>query len=135
MRVLDLLAGFEAERPVSIHQRQQPHDAAVSARPAPGEGHEGAALAGDRIQRAARVLDAGNAAFHHERLVRRLPFGEVLQRIMPGKGLVLVDQARVRRSKAVVDQFGRDRMVVGLAAVGDHPDLLVHQPLCPCFVE
>ncbi len=89
----------------------------------------------DLVHLAARVLDTGDAALDHERLVRGFPVGEVLERIVPVLLFPLLYEVRVCGAKPVVDQFGGDGVVVGLAAVGHHLDLLVHQPLRAFLVD
>ena len=60
------LPRLEAEGLVRVDDREHPDHAAVAARPAPRQGHERAALAGDLVEVAADVLDAGDAALTAE---------------------------------------------------------------------
>src|ERR1700677_27059 len=76
-----LFAGFDAEALLRIENGDHAHAAAFALRPAPGKRHEGAALAGDRVEIAIDVLDTGNAAVDHHDLVRRLPVRKVFHRI------------------------------------------------------
>src|SRR5437016_2869465 len=79
--------------------------AALAVRPAPRERKEGAALAGDLVDVAADILDAGDAVGHHD-LVRRLPMREVLDDVAAGRGLVLVVEMGLRRPRAVRPEEG-----------------------------
>ena len=58
-----------------------------------------------------------------------LPQGEVDLRIAAVQFLPLVDQVGAGGAQAVVNQLGGHGMVVGLAAITDHLDLLLNKPL------
>src|SRR5262245_23600612 len=59
------------------------HAAAFAVRPAPWERHEGAALAGHRVELAAHILDSRNTVAH-ENFVRRLPMGKIVEDVAAG---------------------------------------------------
>src|ERR1700751_813886 len=105
------LAGLDAETLLRIEHGDDPNAAAFALRPAPGKGREGAALAGDRVEIAVDILDAGNAAFAHQGFVRRLPMRKILHGVAAGLAAVFLDEVRVRRSRSVVDQLGAERMI------------------------
>src|SRR5690606_25850012 len=99
---------LETEGLVGIDDREDADHATVAARPAPRQRQEGAPLARDLVQVAADVLYARDAALAHEDLVGRLPAREVRLGVAAGELLVLVDEVRLCRAEAVVDQLGGD---------------------------
>src|SRR3989304_7798778 len=92
---------LDAKSLVGVGNCDQPYHTAVALRPAPGKGHERAALAGDEIEVAADVLDARDARPHHD-LVRRLPMPEVVLDVAAGELPVLVVQISMGWSGAVI---------------------------------
>src|SRR5215813_8595118 len=76
-----------------IDHRDDAHAAAFAVRPAPREGHEGAALAGHRVELAADILDSRNAVAHED-LVRRLPVGKVVEDVASRRGFVFRVEVR-----------------------------------------
>src|SRR5581483_4537285 len=89
------LAGFDAETLFRVENGDYPHATALALRPAPGKRHEGAALAGDRIELAVDVLNARNTALAHHDFVRRLPMRKILHRIASGFAPVFFQQMRM----------------------------------------
>src|SRR5438128_1404310 len=69
--------GLEAKGLLGVEHGNDAQGAAFALRPTPGKGQERAALAGNLIDVAADILDAGNAVGHHD-LVRRLPVRKIL---------------------------------------------------------
>src|SRR6185437_10945391 len=101
--------------------------AAFAFRPAPGETHEGAALARDLVDIAVDVLDAGDAV-GHQHLVRRLPIGEVVDDMTAGLGEVFLIEMRLRRARTMRPQKRAERVVERLDVDAEELDLLLHQP-------
>src|SRR5262249_61820997 len=121
-------SGLEAEGLVGIDDGDPAQRAALAVGPAPREGEEGAALAGDLVDVAADVLDAGNAVGHHD-LVRRLPVREVVDDMTAGLGKILVVEVRLRRPGTVRPEERAKRMVERLNLGADQHDLAAHRPL------
>src|SRR5215211_4716061 len=76
----------EPVRLLRIDDGDHAHAAAFAMRPAPGEGHEGAPLAGHLVELAADILDPRNAVAHED-FVRRLPMGKIVEDIAAGRHL------------------------------------------------
>ena len=76
-RASERLAVLDAVLLAAVDHRDEPDDAAVAAIPVDREEGEGAALAGDRVEIAADILDAEDAGLE-DLLVDRLPFREVV---------------------------------------------------------
>src|SRR5262249_57132463 len=103
-------SGLEAEGLVGIDDGDHAQRAALAVGPAPREGEEGAALAGDPVDVAADVLDAGNAVGHHD-LVCRLPVRKVVDDMTAGLGKILVVEVRLRRPRTMRPEERAERMV------------------------
>ena len=80
--------------------------------PFPREALEGAALAGDLVEVGADILD-GRDAGGEQRLVRRIPLREILDRLASGRLLVFGQQILDLRAVAVRPERGRERMIDG----------------------
>src|SRR5262249_2085631 len=111
-----------------IEDRDQADHAGIALVPFPWEALERAALAGDRFKVGADVLDRRNAGAE-QYLVRRIPLGKVLDRLAPGRLLVLRQQVLDLRPVAMRSERGRERMVDGCRIDADGLDALAHQPL------
>src|SRR5262245_44518502 len=127
-------SGLEAEGLVGIDDGDHAQRAALAVGPAPREGDEGAALAGDLVDVAADVLDAGNATGNPD-LVRRLPVREVVDDVAAGLGKILVVEVRLRRPGTVRPEERAKRMVERLHVDADQLDLALHQPLGSFLVQ
>src|SRR5262247_1720776 len=127
-------SGLEAKGLLGIEHRDDAQRAALAVGPAPREGKEGAALAGDLVDVAADVLDAGNAVGHHD-LVRRLPVREVVDDVAAGLGKILVVEVRLRRPGTVRPEERAKRMVERLHVDADQLALALHQPLGSFLVQ
>src|SRR5690349_17878658 len=80
-------AVLDAVLAAPVDDGHQAHDATVALLPAPREGGESDALAGDLVDVAADVLDAADAG-GEDRRVARLPIREVLDHLAAGFALV-----------------------------------------------
>src|SRR5262245_19445193 len=127
-------SGLEAKGLLGIEHRDDAQRAALAVGPAPREGKEGAALAGDLVDVAADVLDPGDAVGHHD-LVRRLPVGEIVDDVAPGLGEIFVVEVRLRRPRPVRPEERAQRMVERLHVDADQLDLPLHQPFGGLLVE
>src|SRR5580704_867929 len=126
--------GFESKRLLRIEHGDDAQRAALALRPAPRKREEAAAAAGDGIDIAADILDAGNAVGHHD-LVRRLPVRKIFDDVMAGLGLVLDVEMRLRRARTMRAEEGAKRMIERLHVDADQLDAAFHQPLRRFFVE
>src|SRR3954462_7723423 len=84
------VAGLDAVLAGRVDDGDEADDAAVALDPAPGEGGEGDALAGDLVDVAADVLEADDAVAE-QGAVARLPMREVVGHLAAGVLLVLLD--------------------------------------------
>src|ERR671920_439679 len=78
-----LAARLDPELAARVEHGHQADDAAVALDPAPREGGEGHALAGDEVDLAADVLEADDPVAE-QRAVAGLPVREVVGRLAPG---------------------------------------------------
>ena len=54
---------------------------------------------------------------------------------MSDLSFLFLNQVRMRGPKAVIHEFGGNRMIICLARVCDHPHLFIHQPLRAGLVD
>ena len=80
------------------------------------------------VKIAADILD-GRDAGREQRLVRRIPFREILDRLAPGRLLVFRQQIFDLRPVAVRAERGGERMIDARGVDADQLHLLLHQPL------
>src|SRR5580692_10218267 len=132
--IMALPPRFETKRLLRIEHGDDAQRAALAFRPAPWKGEERAAAAGDLVDIAADILDAGNAVGHHD-LVRRLPVRKIFDDVTAGLGLVLYVEMRLRRSRSVRAQERAERMIERLHVDADELYAAFHQPLRRFFVE
>src|SRR5689334_17996809 len=93
----ECLARFDAVFLAPVDHGDEADDAAIAAVPVPREECEGAALAGDRIEITADILDAEDAVLEQD-LVHGLPFREILLPVAAaGPFLVFLLQMRQQR--------------------------------------
>src|SRR4051812_5908365 len=111
-----------------VDDRDEADDAAVALDPAPGEGGEGDALAGDLVDVAADVLEADDAVAE-QGAVAGLPVREVVGHLAAGVLLVLLDHARDERAVRLHPDRGAERVVERLAVDPEAFYLLRRQPL------
>src|ERR1700692_3434454 len=93
-----------------------------------------AALAAERINIAADILDGRNAGFE-QRAVRRIPFREILDRLATGGFLVLGQQIFDLRTVAVGAKRRRQGMIDASGVDADEFDALFDQPLCGVLAQ
>src|SRR5215467_13940984 len=125
---------LKSKRLLRIKHRDHPQRTALAVRPAPWECKEGAALAGDLVDVAADVFDAGDAVGHHD-LVRRLPIREILDDVTAGRGLVFDIEMRLRRARSMRPQERTERMIERLHVDADELDAALNDPFGGLFVE
>src|ERR1700684_2309493 len=116
--------GFDAEALFRIENGDHTYAAPLALRPAPRKRHERATLAGDSIEIAIDILDAGNTAVAHHDFVRGFPMREILHRVAAGLALVFINQVRVRRSRSMINELSPQRMIERLDIDADHLHLL-----------
>src|SRR5919112_592517 len=127
------LAGLDAVLAARVHDRDEADDAAVALDPAPREGGEGDAFAGDLVDVAADVLEADDAVAE-QGAVARLPVGEVVGDRAAGVLLVLLDHAWDERSVRLHADGGAERVVERLAVDAEALYLLCREPLAGFLV-
>src|SRR5262245_40487607 len=127
-------AGLEAERLRRVERRHHAQRAALAVRPAPRERKARAPLAGELVDLAADVLDAGDAVGHHD-LVRRFPVREVVDDVAAGLGKVFVIEVRLRGSGPVRPEERAERMVERLHVDADELHAAFDNPFRRLFVE
>ena len=110
-----------------IEDRHQPDDAGIAVVPFPRKALEGAALAGHLVEIAADILDGRDAGVE-QRLVRRVPVREILDRVAAGRLLVFRQQVLDLRAVAMRAERGRERMIDARGVDADQLHLLLHQP-------
>ena len=96
--------------------------------PFPRKALERAALAAERVEIAADILDRRNAGFE-QRAVRRIPFREILDRLAAGRFLVFGEQIFDLRAVAVRPKRRRQRMIDASGVDADELDALFDEPL------
>src|SRR5205807_1505481 len=111
-----------------IEDGDQPDHAGIALVSFPGEALERAALAGDLIEIGTDILDGRNAG-GEQRLVRRIPLRKVIDRLAPGRLLVLGQEILDLRTVAMRTERGRERMIDGRSIDADGLDALLDQPL------
>src|SRR6185437_831834 len=102
-------AGFEPVSAYRIEEGDEADDAGIALAPQPGIGVEGRAPAGDLVEIAADILDGRDLRFQ-QRLMRGVPFREILQRLAADRVLVLLGQISDLRPVAMRAQRGRERV-------------------------
>src|ERR1700722_1461685 len=132
--IMSLSPRFETKRLLRIEHGDDTQRAALALRPAPRKREERAAAAGDGVDIAADILDAGDAVGHHD-LVRRLPVREILDDVMAGLGLVLDVERRLRRARSMRAEERAERMIERLHVDADEFDAAFHQPFRGFLVE
>ena len=94
-----------------------------------GKNEKVTALAGDRVEIAADILDAENAIVE-EHAMHRLPERMIVLPVAAaGPLLVFLGEMRMQRTIAMRADRGRERVIVGLRVVADHLDLLLDEPV------
>src|ERR1700722_7837958 len=95
--------------------------------PFPRKALERAALAAERINIAADILDRRNGGFE-QRAMRRIPFREILDRLAAGSFLVLGQQIFDLRTVAMRPKRRRQRMIDASGVDADELYALFDQP-------
>src|SRR5580658_2446349 len=134
---MSAVSGLDAVLARRIENRNQSHDAAIAAGPAPGETGKGYALAGDGIDLPANILEAADPGGQN-RAMAGLPFRKILQHVVAGALLVVLTdegQQTVGPTGPVRPDGGTQRMVERLGVGAYHFDLLGCKPLAGLFVE
>src|SRR6202044_1762453 len=102
--------------------------------PFPRKALERAALAAERINIAADILDRRNAGFE-QRAVRRIPFREILDRLAAGGFLVFGEQIFDLRAVAVRPERRRQRLIDASGVDADKFYALFDEPLGGMFAQ
>src|SRR5580700_6232420 len=126
--------GFETKRLLRIEHGDHAQRAALALRPTPRKREERAAAAGDGVDIAADILDAGNAVGHHD-LVCRLPIRKIFDDVMAGLRLVLDVEMRLRRARSMRTEERAERMIERLHVDADKFYAALHQPFRGFLVE